>query len=207
MATDTRHRSLKVLKRLREPGKIQEYMNRLGYNTVDGCMSPLKVIQKGRANCMEGALLAAACLKESGRKPLIMDLRAVNDDDHVITLYRGGGLWGAMSKSNFTTLEFREPAYRSLREIAMSYFDLYFNLAGQKTLREYSIPLDLTKYDSRNWVSTDEDLSYIGSDLDETKHYRIISKRQIRHLHRTADKLVKASIIGADKKGIYKPKK
>jgi hypothetical protein len=151
---------------------------------------------EGRAHCMEGALLAAAALRFCGHPPLIVDLRAVRDDDHVIAIFRQGGLWGALSKSSCMTLEYREPVYRSLRELVMSYFDFYLNKTGHLSLREYSRPLDLSIFDNSQWVSSDEDLGYIGEHLDRTRHYRLFSRLRASNLTKVDRTLFDASVLG-----------
>ncbi len=106
---------------------------------------------------MEGALLAAAALRVNGHPPLLMDLEAVRDDDHVVALYRERGLWGGIAKSNFAGLRFRAPIYRTLRELALSYFEHYYNLRGERTLRAYSVPVNLARLDSQHWMTAEED--------------------------------------------------
>ncbi len=194
----------KTLGGLINPGKIQAYLSALPYNTGGKCNSPLYVLESGKAHCFEGALFAASCLKRIGYPPLIVDLRAVNDDDHVLAVYREGGLWGALSKSNFTTLQYREPVYRSLRELAMSYFDFYFNVLGEKTLRQYSKPMNLDRF--QGWEESGEDLNYIGAILDRTRHFDLISPSKAEKLEKTDEKLLKAGLIGSNAKGLYKPK-
>ena len=135
---------IKFLKTLNKPDKIQGFLDSIDYNPNYECRSPRWVIKKRSAHCFEGALLAAAALNFIGYKPLIVDMKAYNDDDHVIAVFKENGHWGAVAKSNFTTLRYREPVYRSLRELAMSYFDFYFNIAGDKSLRSYSVPFDLS---------------------------------------------------------------
>jgi hypothetical protein len=201
-ARDSRLRGMGMLD---APGRIQGYINSLAYNAADECNSPLLAMRKGRAHCFEGALLGAACLAYHGGRPLIVDLRAVNDDDHTIAVFRIDGLWGAVSKSNFTTLQYREPVYRSLRELAMSYFDFYFNTAGEKTLREYSRPLDLAGYG--DWATTDDDLSYIGEDLDASRHHQLITGAAEKRLSRVEPRLLKAGLAGANHEGLYRPAK
>ena len=163
-------------------------------------------MKEGPANCFEGALSAAVCFQNIGFKPLIVDLRAVNDDDHVIAVYRIDRCWGAVAKSNFTTLQFREPVYRTLRELVMSYFDFYFNINGEKTLREYSIPLNMLKFNERNWMTTEEDLEYIGNHLNRTRHFRLIDNQMERMLSITSKKLLSAGLIGSNSEGLYHPK-
>ena len=197
----------RLLRELDTPETIQEHINNLRYNSAETCNSPLNVLKTGRAHCFEGALFAAACLQANGEKPLLMDLRAVNDHDHTLTIFKRNGLWGALAKSNFTPLRYREPVYRSLRELAMTYFDFYFNVNGEKTLREYSRPFDLTVYDGRGWVTADEDLEYIGNGLDRVRHYPVITNKAAGELGRVDGKLIKASLLGASRKEVYEPEK
>ena len=128
---------LAVLKKLDRPIEIQRWLNRIAYDPEYATSSPRPVMRDRKANCFEGALFAAAALRELGHRPLLVDIRSWNDDDHVIAVFRERGRWGAVAKSNFTVLRFREPVYRSVRELVMSYFDVYFNAIGQKTMRSY----------------------------------------------------------------------
>ena len=170
------------------------------------CRSPRWVIRKRSAHCFEGALFAAAALHFMGYKPLIVDMKAYNDDDHVIAVFSENGLWGAVAKSNFTTLRYREPVYRSIRELVMSYFDFYFNIAGDKSLRSYSRPLDLTIYNSRRWATTDEDLEYIGDKLEGMHHYAVVDNRMIKNLKKASDIMLRAGMLGSNEDGLFKPK-
>ena len=115
-------------------------------------------MRERKGHCLEGALLAAAALRINGRPPLLMDLEAVHDDDHVVAIYRERGLWGGIAKSNFAGLRFRTPIYRTLRELALSYFEHYYNLRGERTLRSYSRPVNLARLDSRHWMTSEEDV-------------------------------------------------
>jgi hypothetical protein len=193
------------LKTLCDPDKIQGFLDSIDYNPDYECRSPRWVIRKRSAHCFEGALFAAAALQFIGNKPLIVDMKAYNDDDHVIAVFMEKGHWGAVAKSNFTSLRYREPVYRSLRELVMSYFDFYFNIAGDKSLRAYSLPLDLTIYDSRNWDTTDEDLEYIGDKLEKIRHYPVIDKKMIKNLKKASDTMLKAGMLGSNEDGLFKP--
>ncbi|MGB9880793.1 MAG: hypothetical protein ACPLRM_08530, partial [Anaerolineae bacterium] len=126
------------LAQLDSPWKIQEYLDSIPYNTDHQTRSPRRVMRDGKAHCMEGALFAAAALYFHGQPPLILDLKAVDDDDHVIAIFRVHGLIGAIAKSNFSLLRFREPIYRNYRELALSYFEPYYNMYAERTLRAYS---------------------------------------------------------------------
>jgi hypothetical protein len=186
--------------------KIQGFLDSINYNPNYECRSPRWVIKKKSAHCFEGALFAAAVLQYNGFKPLIVDMRSYNDDDHVIAVFNENGHWGSVAKSNFTSLRYREPVYRSLRELVMSYFDFYFNIDGDKSLRSYSLPLDLTIYDPRHWTTTDEDLEYIGDKLDKTRHYPVINKKMIKNLKKASDTMLKAGLLGSNAEGLFKPK-
>ena len=197
---------IKFLKTLSDPDKIQGFLDLVEYNPVYECRSPRWVIKKRSAHCFEGALFAAAALEFIGYKPLIIDLKAYNDDDHVVAVFQEDGYWGAVAKSNFTSLRFREPVYRTLRELVMSYFDFYFNTDGDKSLRSYSLPLDLTIYNDRNWATTDEDLEYIGDKLENMRHYPVINEKMIKNLKRASAIMLQAGMLGSKAEGLFKPK-
>jgi hypothetical protein len=196
---------ISFLKTINDPDKIQGFLDSIEYNPDYVCRSPRWVIRKKSAHCFEGALFAAAALNFSGYQPLIVDMKAYNDDDHVIAVFREKDHWGAVAKSNFTTLRYREPVYRSLRELIMSYFDFYFNIAGDKSLRSYSLPLNLNIYDSRHWTTTDEDLEYIGDKLEQIRHYPVITKTMIKNLKKASDTMLKACMLGSNENGLFKP--
>jgi hypothetical protein len=194
------------LKTLSDPDKIQGFLDSIEYNPKSECRSPRWVVRKRSAHCFEGALFAAAALQFIGYQPLIIDMKSFNDDDHVIAVFKVDNHWGAVAKSNFTSLRFREPVYRSLRELVMSYFDFYFNLNGDKSLRSYSLPLDLTIYDARKWATTDEDLEFIGDKLETIRHYPVINDKMIKNLNRASDIMLKAGMLGSKAEGLFKPK-
>jgi len=197
----------RLFRKLGSPIKIQHYLNRLAYDPDYGARSPRWVIKEKKAHCFEGALFAAAALRQLGHRPLLVDIRSWNDDDHVLAAFRQRGHWGAVAKSNYTVLRFREPIYRSIRELVISYFDVYFNPIGQKTMRSYSLPLDLTQFDRREWMTADEDLEYIGEKLDEVKHIPVLTPAMIRSLNPADRDLVRAGLLGAKKAGLFKPRK
>lgn len=198
---------LQLLKKLDNPDKIQEFLDTLEYNPNYECRSPRYVIQNRRAHCFEGALLAAAALELIGYKPLIVDMKAINDDDHVIAVFKENGTWGAVAKSNFTTLRFREPVYRTLRELIMSYFEFFFNVDGFKSLRFYSLPLNLRMFEKENWKTTDKDLEFIGDKIEALKHFPIITNKMERNLYKASDTVLKAGLMGARPEGLFKPDK
>jgi hypothetical protein len=188
------------------PVLIQEFLNGLAYNDKPTAMSPRLVIRERSAHCFEGALFAAAALRRIGHSPLIVDMLAHNDDDHVIAVFRKNGLWGAVAKSNTTMLRFREPIYRSLRELVMSYFEMYFNTDGYKSLISYSRPLDLSTYDTRSWTTSEEDLHYIGDRLTAMRHRSLLTVAQRRSLSKADPDLMKACFLGSIESGLFKPK-
>src|SRR2546421_5486248 len=164
-------------RRLNTPVKIQAFLDAIPYNTEkdgDTFRSPRRVLQDQTANCIEGAVLAAAAMRVQGEPPLIMDLTAVRDEDHVIAVFRRRGLWGSIATSKFTGLRYREPVYRSLRELAMSYFEHYFNLAGERTLRGHGRPVNLGRFDKLEWMTSDEDLWPIAEHLERIPHVTLV---------------------------------
>jgi hypothetical protein len=194
-----------LLKGLKTPWDLQVFLNSLGYNDKPLCKSPRGVLREKTAHCAEGAYLAAAALRFHGHSPLVVDLRAENDDDHLLAVFRRDGLWGAVAKSNTTVLRYREPVYRSLRELVMSYFDMYFNTRGEKTLREYSRPLDLSRFDDRDWMWAGEDLEYIGSFIDRRPHTGVVSAEKRETFAPADPDLVESGFSKALKSGLYRP--
>ena len=194
-----------LLKPLATPVKIQEFLDSIPYNTTERTLSPLLVMKERMAHCMDGGLLAASALRRLGYPPLIVDLSAENDDDHIIAVFREGKCWGSIAKSNTTVLRFREPVYRSLRELAMSYFEMYYNLNGDKSLRSYSRTMDLSRFDDRNWETTEKDLEFIGDYTYTVRHYPLLTKKQILSLTKVPKYLFDAGFSGADIDGLFKP--
>ena len=144
---------LRFLRSLHTPLKVQKFLDHIAYNHGDTAYSPRLVMRHGRAHCLEGAAFAAAAFRANGRKPLILDLEAVQDTDHVLAVFQEGGAWGAVARSNFSGLRYRPPVYRSLRELALSYFPDYVNFRGDRTLRTFSRPVDLARFDRRGWMT------------------------------------------------------
>lgn len=193
-----------MIRRFRKPEEIQQFLNTLRYREYTGAMSPLVVERTGKANCFDGAVYAAAALETLGYPPLIVDMEAKNDDDHVIAVYHAGG-WGAVAKSNTTLLRSRDPVYRSLRELAMSYFDGYFNVRGYKSLRNYSAPVNLHRFDAISWRTTEKMLDEIESFLPRARHYPLITRQMEKRLAKAAPSLMRACFLGANRKGLYQP--
>jgi hypothetical protein len=190
---------------LKKPNDIQRFLNGIKYNPEYVTRSPRYVIEKQVANCFEGAIFAAAALRALGYKPLIVDMMAQNDDDHVIALFKQNNCYGAIAKSNTTTLRFREPVYKTLRELVMSYFDFYFNTLGEKSLHSYSNPVNLCKYDKYNWMTTEKDLEFIGNHLFKIHHHQILTPKLKRNLSYADKELTDLCFSGSVPEGLFVP--
>ncbi len=178
-----------AFKGLDSPRRVQDFVDaiRINFEPNRGtCRSPLVVLRRGEAHCIEGAMLAAAALWYHGGRPLLMDLKTTDrDEDHVVALFRWRGRWGAVSKTNHAVLRYRDPVYRSVRELAMSYFNEYFLDDGAKTLRSYSVPFDLRPYGA-GWLTSRGHLWDISDALDASPHSSVLERGAARHL-RPAD--------------------
>src|SRR6202022_4653902 len=186
-------------RRLDTPSKIQQFLDGIAYNLEiggDTFRSPRRVLRDRTANCIEGAVLAAAALRVQGEPPLIMDLTAVRDEDHVIAVFRRRGLWGAIATSKFTGLRYREPVYRTLRELAMSYFEHYFNLDAERTLRGYGRPVNLTRFDRLNWMTAEADLSPLAEHLERIPHVALVPSSVTRRLTPVSRGVKAAGLLG-----------
>ncbi len=182
-----------IIKKLNTPKKIQDFLDTLKMNFEpkgDTCFSPRTVLKLKKAHCIEGALLAAIILRFHGQEPLIVDLESNKKDfDHVIAIFKKDGFFGSISKTNHAVLRYREPIYKNLRELVMSFFHEYFlNENGEKTLRSYSKPVNLKIFDNKNWITWQDDVWFIPEYLTKIKHYKILTKKQILNL-RKADKV------------------
>src|SRR5689334_7291863 len=149
-------KELRKLRSLKDPHGIQRFLDGMPYHLADTAWSPRRVLREETSHCLEGAIFAAAALRANGYPPLIFDLEAVADTDHVVAIYKSHGHWGAIAKSNYAGCRYREPVYRSLRELAMSYFEGYFNLRRERSLRTFSRPVNLSRFDRQQWMTTDQ---------------------------------------------------
>ncbi|MFZ2803907.1 MAG: hypothetical protein WA001_01665 [Patescibacteria group bacterium] len=183
---------LKSLRRLDTPRKVQDFLETFPINFEpegDTCLSPRRVLRERRAHCIEGAMFAALAFRLQGRKPLVVDLEATETDfDHVIAVFQDHGCWGAVSKTNHAVLRYREPVYRTLRELVMSYFHEYTTNDGKKTLRTYSRPVDLSRFDNIDWMTSEKDVWEVPNYLCDVAHIPLLSRSQIAKL-RPADAL------------------
>lgn len=193
---------LAVLGKLSTPEKIQRFLDEeVLYDHSVSCRSPRRVLRERRGHCVEGALLATTALRLHGHPPLILDLEAERDDDHVLTIFRREGLWGAIGKSNYSGLRYREPVYKSLRELAMSYFEHYFNRRGERTLRGYSRPINLARFDSTGWMTAEDDPWHIPNYLTTISHTSLIPRKVVHRLTLQDPRLKAAGEFGMRKTG------
>ena len=191
---------LVTLRRLDRPDKVQSYLDGLTYNIErdrDTVRSPRRVMRDRTAHCAEGAFLAAAAFRVQGRPPLLVDLEAVRDDDHVLAVYRDGGLWGAVATSKFAGLRYRAPVYRTVRELVLSYFEHYYNWDGERTLRAYSRPVSLARFDRIGWMTAEEDLWPLVEHLTAIRHTPLIPPAAARRLVRLDERSYEAGLHGA----------
>jgi len=189
------------MRSLRTPERLQRFLDDLAYDTAGShCRSPRRVLRDRTVQCLDGAIFAAAALHEAGHRPLLLDLEAVMDVDHVVAIYRVEGCWGSVGRSNYSGLRYREPLYRSVRDLALSYFESYFNLRREKTLRRYSVPLDLSRFDVRGWQTSEEDLWWIAERLVTIRHYPLIAAGQVARLATVDRRMWMAGLVGREEK-------
>jgi hypothetical protein len=186
---------LRTLRALKTPARVQRYLDNLPYNLSYTARSPRRVLHDRTASCLEGGIFAAAALRVLGFPPLIFDLEADQDTDHVVAIFKVRNHWGAVAKSNFTGCRYREPVYRTLRELAISYFNVYFNLRFERTLRRYSRPVNLARFDNRSWMTTEKPVWFIAEYLCEIPHVRLLSPTMERNLTRVDPRTVRGEMI------------
>jgi hypothetical protein len=188
---------IRKLRALRTPWGIQKFLDSIPYHHAGTAWSPRLVLQKKTAHCLEGAIFAAAALRVLGYPPLVFDLEAYRDDDHVLAVFQEGKHWGAIAKSNFSGLRYRAPVYRTLRELAISYFENYFNLAGDRSLRRYATkPVDLSRFDYLDWMTREKDVWFVAERLCEIPHTAIMTPRMERALTRLDKRSLEAGKFG-----------
>lgn len=181
---DIYKKNFAVFKKLNSPAKVQDFVDEIPINFEshgETCRSPFMALKNKEAHCMEGALLAAACFWHNGQRPMLMDLKTMvrprspreKDDDHVVALFKENGYWGAVSKTNHAVLRYRDPIYKTVRELALSYFNEYFLDNGKKTMRSYSAPFSLFQYDD-DWLVSKQDVWRIPEELDDARHFKIL---------------------------------
>jgi hypothetical protein len=189
-------REMRKVRALKTPQGIQRFLNSLPYHLEQSAWSPRVVLREGTAHCLEGAIFAAAALRVLGYPPLVIDLEAHRDTDHVIAVFKEKGHWGAVATSNYAGCRYREPVHRSLRELAISYFDVYFNLAGERTLRTYSDPVNLARFDRLEWMTTENEVWFIPEYLFDVRHHRLLTRYQEKHLTKLDERSFRAGLHG-----------
>ena len=187
------------LSRLTPPWRIQKFLDGLDYDVAGAaCRSPRRVLRERVVQCMDGALFAAAALRLQGHRPLLLDLEAVFDDDHVLALFRQNGCWGSIARSNYSGLRFREAIHPTIRSLVLSYFESYFNLRRQKSLRRYSRPVNLARFDRLDWMTTEKDLWEIPEYLADIPHRRLLPGRIERRLSPVDRRMFEAGLVGRE---------
>ena len=192
---------MRKLRSFKDPYGIQRFLDDTPYHLADTAWSPRRVLREQTSHCLEGAIFAAAGLRALGLPPLIIDFEAENDTDHVLAVFRIKGHWGAVAKSNYSGCRYREPVYRSLRELAMSYFNIYFNMRGERTLRNFSLPVNLARFDHLEWMTTEEPIWFIPNYLCDIHHYKLLRPGMVKRLHRVDQRLFLAETLGKAHKG------
>ncbi len=184
---------LEIFKKLKTPDLIQNYLDKMDYNSSDDCLSPRYVLLSKDCHCFEGALLAAAILESHGHPPLLVDFKALEfDDPHVICVYKYKSHWGSIGKSSTSLLAGRSPVYKTIRELALSYFDFYFDKKGRKSLLAYSNPINLNNYNKLGWRTTEENLLQMGISLNRYPHKNFIPASILRKLSSANPRLIKS---------------
>jgi hypothetical protein len=197
----------KVVSSLISPAAIQAFLDSIPYSPDDFYRCPLRVLRERTAHCFDGAVFAAMALRRLGYPALILDMLSNGrDDEHLLALFKAAGCWGAVAKSNFVGLRFREPVYRTIRELVMSYFEQYYNLEREKTLRGYTGPLNLKRFDRLNWMTSDEIMELIAQRTEEIRRVMLIDAGMERRLVPVDERTYQAGLIGSDPNGLYKPK-
>ncbi|MBN1440638.1 MAG: hypothetical protein JW929_14615 [Anaerolineales bacterium] len=200
-------RERRILDGLTTPERLQAFLDRIPYRGEDRYRCPLSFLRDRRGHCYDGAVFAAMALGRMGHPPRIVELLPNRrDDDHILAVYRRDGCWGAVAHSNFTGLRYREPVFRDLRELVMSYFEDFFNVEGEKTLRGFTRPLNLEVFDSHLWMTRDDAMKAIAKGLDRTAKRGILSPRMIRRLARVDERTRRAGLAGAVRSGLFTPR-
>jgi hypothetical protein len=190
---------------LDSPAAIQAFLDEIPYSADPFYRCPARVLRDGKAHCFDGAVFAAAALRRIGFPPQIVDMLAERDDDHVLAIFRIDGAWGAIAKSNFVGIRFREAIYASLRELVMSYFEFFYNVVREKTLRGYTGPLSLKPFDRQGWTTRDETMEAIAARLDEIRKVSVLTPAMVARLSPMDSRSYEAGMLGTLPEGLYKP--
>lgn len=197
-----------LVRGLTSPPAIQAFLDGIAYSPDPFYRCPLRVLRERKGHCYDGALFAAAMLRRIGFPPLILEmLPNARDDDHLLALFKVDGCWGAVAKSNFSGLRYREPVYRTLRELVMSYFEQFYNVEREKTLRGYGLPLHLARFDALGWEVRDEPLEVIADQLDWQRHFSLLTPAQEAGLSLLDERSATAGLNGSLPAGLWRPGK
>lgn len=197
-------RERRILAGLRTPAHIQSFLDELPYDEKGGAASPRTVMRNGKAQCYSGVLFACAALRELGHPPRLAWMDAVTDDGHCIALYQSGDLWGSVAKSNFTTIRSREPVYPYLA-LGLSYFEGFFNQFGKRTMRSFTVPIELEKFEPRGWRFDEGPLHYIDRAIDTAPRAWKLPRGSVKQISRVSEQLRKAGLLGANAEGLWRP--
>jgi hypothetical protein len=195
-----------TLSQMTTPQTIQVFLDSIPYSAEPVYRCPLQVLRDRVAHCFDGALFAAMALRWIGYPPLILDMIPdERDDDHLLALFKREGHWGAIAKSNFVGLRYREPVFRTLRELVLSYFEHYYNIEREKTLRGYTIPMNLKMFDKFDWMTSDKSLEQIAQRTDEIRRIYLLTPKMIAGLSAVDERLYQAGLQGVNEAGLYRP--
>jgi hypothetical protein len=186
---------LRALRALKTPAGIQRMIDEMPYHLAGTSWSPRMVLRERTCHCLEGAIFGAAALRALGFPALVVDLEAENDTDHVIAVFNVRGHWGAIGTSNYTGCRYREPVYRTLRELALSYFEVYFNLRRERSLRTFSRPVNLARFDHLQWMTTEKPLWFVAEYLFTIQHFNLLRPGMAKRLHRVDDRSFRAGCV------------
>lgn len=196
---------LDALKTLDSPIKIQAFLNTISYSVDAFYRCPLRVLRERIGHCFDGALFAATALRRIGYPPLILEIIPnAHDDDHLLAVFKFRGHWGAVGQSNFANLRYRDPVYRSLRELVMSYFPFYFNVRGEITMLGYRTPINFSVYDKLDWMTSDANLDFVGDDMNRYKTYRVVSDEMLPFIAPADARTLESALVGVNMDGLFK---
>lgn len=194
-----------LLDSLDTPLSIQQWLNTITYSDEHFYRCPLRVLRDRRAHCFDGALFAAMALRRIGYPPLILEqVPNSRDDDHVLALFKHNDAWGAVAQSNFTGLRYREPIFYTLRELVLSYFEDFFNTVGEKTLRGYRGPINLTVFDQLDWMGSDSGVEFLANGMTRYRIIRVLTPEMEANLAPVDERSLRAGLLGANEAGLFK---
>jgi hypothetical protein len=192
------------LGRITTPAQVQTFLDSIPYSAEARYRSPLTAIRDRKAHCFDGAVLAAALLQRIGHPPLVLNMFPnERDDEHLIAPFQRHGAWGAVAQSNMVGLRYREPIHRTLRELMISYFEQYFNVVSEKTLRTYTRPITLAQFDRQDWTTDDRTMDLIADRLEELSRIPLLTRQMIAGLAEVDRLAFRAGMLGSVKKGLY----